>query len=168
MNEQDNKSVSVGETRVEGNHAHAPEQRHCMIAEAAYYRAERRGFDGGDPVADWLDAEAETEALLRSSGEPDEKKTVKEAFEEKLEMQLDEWDKKLDSLMKVAKEAKADLRHDIEAQVEALRAKRAAAQDKLHELRQRGDSAWEDMKEGAEKTWDEMRKAIDNILARLK
>ena len=73
MNEQDNKSVSVGETRVEGNHAHAPEQRHCMIAEAAYYRAERRGFDGGDPVADWLDAEAETEALLRSSGEPDEK-----------------------------------------------------------------------------------------------
>lgn len=43
-----------------------------------------------------------------------------------------------------------------------------AAQDKLHELRQRGDSAWEDMKEGAEKTWDEMRKAIDNILARLK
>lgn len=83
-------------------------------------------------------------------------------------MQLDEWDKKLDSLMKVAKEAKADLRHDIEAQVEALRAKRAAAQDKRHELRQRGDSAWEDMKEGAEKTWDEMRKAIDNILARLK
>lgn len=96
-----------------------------MIAEAAYYRAGRRGFDGGDPVADWLDAEAETEALLRSSGEPD-KKTVKGAFEEKLEMQLDEWDKKLDSLMKVAKEVKADLRHDIEAQVEALRAKRAS------------------------------------------
>ena len=26
---------------------------------AAYFRAEHHGFDGGDPVADWLAAEAE-------------------------------------------------------------------------------------------------------------
>ena len=35
------------------------EQRRSMIAEAAYYRAEKRGFQGGDPVADWLAAERE-------------------------------------------------------------------------------------------------------------
>ena len=29
-----------------------------MIAEAAYYLAEQRGFSGGDPIKDWLDAEA--------------------------------------------------------------------------------------------------------------
>jgi ElaB/YqjD/DUF883 family membrane-anchored ribosome-binding protein len=165
MNETGTEVVSVGDQRL----AAAPEQgRYCMIAEAAYYRAELRGFDGGDPVADWLEAEAEIEAMVQSAGEPSEEKTVKEAFEEKLEMQLDEWDKKLDSLMKMAKEAKADLRHDTEAQLKVLRAKRAAAQDKLQALRQRGDSAWEDMKEGAEKTWDEMRKAIDNIVDHLK
>lgn len=28
-----------------------------MIAEAAYYLAEQRGFAAGDPVKDWLDAE---------------------------------------------------------------------------------------------------------------
>lgn len=28
-----------------------------MVAEAAYYLAEQRGFSGGDPVRDWLDAE---------------------------------------------------------------------------------------------------------------
>ncbi len=28
-----------------------------MIAEQAYYLAEKRGFNGGDPVADWLAAE---------------------------------------------------------------------------------------------------------------
>jgi Protein of unknown function (DUF2934) len=28
-----------------------------MIAEAAYYHAEQRGFSGGDQVQDWLDAE---------------------------------------------------------------------------------------------------------------
>lgn len=37
-----------------------------MIAEAAYYHAERRGFQGGDPVADWLAAEREiAERLAR-------------------------------------------------------------------------------------------------------
>jgi hypothetical protein len=34
------------------------EQRHEMIAEAAYYLAEKRGFQGGCPMQDWLDAEA--------------------------------------------------------------------------------------------------------------
>ncbi len=165
MNETSNEVVSSGDQRL----ATAPKQgRSCMIAEAAYYRAERRGFQGGDPVADWLEAEVEIEAMLRSSAEPGKEKTAKEAFQEKLETQLREWDKKIDGLKGKAKKAKADLRHDIEAQMEALRAKRAAAQDKLQELRQRGDSAWEDLKEGAEKTWDEMRKAIDNIVDRLK
>lgn len=40
-----------------------PEQRWRMIAEAAYYRAERHGFDG-DPVSDWLAAEAEIDRML--------------------------------------------------------------------------------------------------------
>lgn len=35
------------------------EQRLRMIEEAAYYRAEQRGFCGGDEMQDWLDAESE-------------------------------------------------------------------------------------------------------------
>jgi len=35
-----------------------------MIAEAAYYLAEHRGFQGGDPVRDWLLAEAEIDHRL--------------------------------------------------------------------------------------------------------
>jgi hypothetical protein len=41
-----------------------PEERHRMIRDAAYYRAERRGFVGGDPRQDWLDAENEIDQLL--------------------------------------------------------------------------------------------------------
>ena len=33
--------------------------RREMIAQAAYYLAERRGFAAGDPLQDWLQAEAE-------------------------------------------------------------------------------------------------------------
>ena len=32
---------------------------HDMIATAAYYRAEKRGFEGGSPEQDWYEAEAE-------------------------------------------------------------------------------------------------------------
>lgn len=42
----------------------SPEQRYCMIAEAAYYRAERRSFSGGNPLQDWVEAEAEIDRLL--------------------------------------------------------------------------------------------------------
>jgi hypothetical protein len=39
--------------------------RHELIAELAYYKAERRGFQGGDPDRDWCEAEIEVEELLR-------------------------------------------------------------------------------------------------------
>lgn len=43
--------------------AEAAEQaRRHRVAEAAYYRALARGFEGGDPVEDWLAAEREIAA----------------------------------------------------------------------------------------------------------
>jgi Protein of unknown function (DUF2934) len=43
-----------------------PDERHRMIAEAAYHRAEQRGFTDGDPLHDWLEAEAQIEIELRN------------------------------------------------------------------------------------------------------
>ena len=40
--------------------------RRGMIAEAAYLRAERRGFAPGGEKEDWMAAEAEVDALLRA------------------------------------------------------------------------------------------------------
>lgn len=42
----------------------SPEQRQQMIAEAAYYLAEHRGFEAGDPVSDWLQAESEIDHII--------------------------------------------------------------------------------------------------------
>lgn len=41
--------------------------RHQLINEAAYFRAEKRSFVGGDPVEDWLAAEIEINASLNLS-----------------------------------------------------------------------------------------------------
>lgn len=42
-----------------------PQDRQRMIEEAAYYFAEKRNFNGGDPVEDWLAAEADIDAMLK-------------------------------------------------------------------------------------------------------
>ncbi len=44
-----------------------PERRLQMIAEAAYFRAEARGFAPGREMEDWLAAEAEVDRLLSGS-----------------------------------------------------------------------------------------------------
>ncbi|MDP2810996.1 MAG: DUF2934 domain-containing protein [Rhodocyclaceae bacterium] len=40
--------------------------REQIIAEAAYFRAEQRGFAPGNEMSDWLQAEADMESVLRS------------------------------------------------------------------------------------------------------
>jgi hypothetical protein len=44
-----------------------PEERHRVVAEAAYFIAERRGFAGGSPIDDWLQAEADIDRMLAGS-----------------------------------------------------------------------------------------------------
>ena len=44
-----------------------PEQRHQLIAQAAYFIAERRGFAPGNELEDWLQAEAEIEACMKAA-----------------------------------------------------------------------------------------------------
>ncbi|MEO6422682.1 MAG: DUF2934 domain-containing protein [Candidatus Nitrotoga sp.] len=47
----------------EKNMGFTSEQRHQMIAEAAYQRAQKRDFIGGDPENEWYEAEAEVGQL---------------------------------------------------------------------------------------------------------
>jgi hypothetical protein len=54
------KAVAVGPV--------VPENRMRLIAEAAYYKAEKRAFAGGSELGDWIEAEAEIDALLNARG----------------------------------------------------------------------------------------------------
>lgn len=44
-----------------------PEPRQQLIAQAAYFIAERRGFAPGNELEDWLRAEAEIEACMKAA-----------------------------------------------------------------------------------------------------
>ncbi len=48
--------------------AKAGEDRYRMIAEFAYFRAERRGFAPGSELHDWLAAEIEVDDILGAAG----------------------------------------------------------------------------------------------------
>ena len=50
-----------------------PEQRAALIAEAAFFRAEKRGFSPGHEVEDWLAAESEVDAKLMHAVESGQK-----------------------------------------------------------------------------------------------
>ena len=148
----------------------AAEVRRQMISTAAYYRAERRAFRGGDPVADWLEAEAEIERTLvqsSSSGQPPEGDT-KRAFQETLQSQLKEFDARLEDLAEAARKAKRSLKAGHEKQIGALGEKRALAGQKLCELEGRSETAWEDLKDGAERLWQDLRQTIEQVASRFK
>ena len=46
------------------------DQRRAMIAEAAYYMAERRGFESGHELEDWLLAESQVESAMPGGAQP--------------------------------------------------------------------------------------------------
>ena len=54
---------TVGDTRTRLS----PEERRRLIAETAYFIAERRGFATGWEIEDWLQAEAEVNRRLRGA-----------------------------------------------------------------------------------------------------
>ena len=65
-------AFSAGQNKVDAAHPSNSEtrlsddERRRMVAEAAYYRAEQRGFSAGGEVDDWLAAEREISRLLQS------------------------------------------------------------------------------------------------------
>lgn len=61
--------AAVKALRGDGETEVTPEERARMIAEAAYYRAERRGFAPGHELEDWLAAEAEIDRELAATEE---------------------------------------------------------------------------------------------------
>ena len=141
------------------------EQRYQMIADAAYFRAESKGFMG-DATQNWIEAEAEVDRALLQSGQM--QPSPKQILQQKLEAQLKELDALYATIKLQASLGKAEIRSELEKQLDALSHKRQAAQVKLHELSKRTEGAWEDLKDGTEKAWDDMRQTVSHIANRFR
>jgi nucleotide-binding universal stress UspA family protein len=85
----------------------------------------------------------------------------KEAYQGKVEIQLKEWGAKIEELKAKTQKSKADLKSKYEKQIEDLQAKQTVVQQKLRELRESGEEAWEGLKIGIEKSLDELKGSLD-------
>jgi chromosome segregation ATPase len=90
----------------------------------------------------------------------------KTEYEEKLQTQLDEFSAEIDRLKARADKTEADAEPWHHKQVEALQEKHKLAKEKLGELRESGDDAWEDLKDGIASAWDSVSVALKSAAKR--
>jgi uncharacterized coiled-coil DUF342 family protein len=92
----------------------------------------------------------------------------RDAYVQKLRAKLDEWNAEIDKLAAKADQAEAEAKIEYYRQVEDLRAKRKDVEDKMAELQQAADGAWEDLKAGIESAWDSLGNALKSAASRFK
>jgi chromosome segregation ATPase len=131
-------------------------QRRQMIAEAAYFRAERRGFDAGDPIKDWMEAEAEVDARLKASDEEDH-------WLERLEEGLATANKRLTSYKRKLKSLSADARVEWQKDVDKLGKLRDKLRPQVKALRDQGSQAGHAARQQAEKAWNEISELMHRV-----
>lgn len=132
--------------------------REQMIAEAAYFKAERRGFDGGDAVRDWCEAEAEIDARLCRLDDGQLVERIEEVLESAAE--------KLAAVRRKVARLSSETRGEWERDLERLAALRDTLKPKLTELKEQGERAGRKVHEQAEKIRDELAELVQRLEAK--
>ena len=135
-------------------------QRRQMIAEAAYFRAERRSFNGGDVVRDWCEAEAEVDARLQEIED--------EQLVERIRDVLVTVSKRLATLRRKVARLSKEARSEWQKDLDKLAALRDALRPKLAELREQGEHAGQTLREQAEKIRAEIVDLVQRLGAKTK
>ena len=83
-----------------------------------------------------------------------------ETTQQKFRAQLERWSAEIDRLEAKARESQADAKLRYLDEVEALRASRQQAREKLEELQRAGEKASGDLLEGARRAWHDLGEAV--------
>ena len=89
--------------------------------------------------------------------------TKKLEYEKRLQIQLDEFSAEIDRLKARADEAEEPWHQQ---QIAMVQEKHSQAKEKLAELRDAGDDAWEDMKEGITTAWHAVGNGVQSAAKR--
>ena len=92
----------------------------------------------------------------------------KKSYLQKIADQLKQWDHEINELKAKTITAKDGSKAEILKQIEELRLKKRTAQDKLIQLREAGDEAWDTMRSGLERSLSEFKGAFSKAVAKFK
>ena len=87
---------------------------------------------------------------------------------QKLKLKLDEWNAKIDELEVQAKLAEMENREKYEAELSRLKEKRDELKDKIENMSESGEKAFEELRTGAEKAWESLSEAFNNARSQFK
>lgn len=87
-------------------------------------------------------------------------KETREAYQAKVQAQLDKIDAQLKEYQAKADQAKVEAAVSYHSHVEELMTKRDAAERKLDELGKAGEAAWQDVQKGFESAWNELTRSF--------
>ncbi len=90
----------------------------------------------------------------------------KQAYQQKVQAQLDEWSAEIDKLRAKADKADADAQIALNREIDNLRDKKNQAREKLDELSDASEGAWEDLKTGVEAASNQLGQALRSAQSR--
>jgi len=93
---------------------------------------------------------------------------LKDAYQDKMNARLREWQAKIDALKARADQAEAEQKINYYEEIETLRTKQQKVQQKLEELRSAGEGAWEEVKAGVEVAWTDLEDAVQRAADKFK
>ncbi len=88
----------------------------------------------------------------------------RDAYQAKVEAELDKLNAQIDELNAKAAQAKAETEAAYYSQVEELAAKRDALLAKWQEVQSASEAAWQDINKGFEVAWNELSQAFENAM----
>ena len=92
----------------------------------------------------------------------------KEAYEQKIQAQVDEWNAEILKLKAQAAKARADVQINYNNQIEELRQRKETVNEKLTQLKEASEESWEDLKVGIEEGLDLLKTTVNSIISRYK
>ena len=82
---------------------------------------------------------------------------TKEAYEQKIQAQVDEWDSEILKLKAQAAKTTAEVQINMNNQIKELRKKKESVNEKFTQLKEASEDSWEDLKAGIEEGLDLLR-----------
>jgi predicted nucleic acid-binding Zn-ribbon protein len=87
----------------------------------------------------------------------------RDEYVEKMKQQLDEWNAELDNLEAKVQDVGEDLKAKYEVKIKEVREKRAKGEEKLREIIDSGEDAWEGLKGEAERAWTAFKDGVKTV-----
>lgn len=92
----------------------------------------------------------------------------KDELVNEIKAQIDKWSIEIERLEKKIEKAKPDIKVEQEEQLSLLRNKYYDAKQKLLDVQNSSEEAWDDIKEGIEDSWKSIQSAFSKALSRFK